>query len=109
MPDIADIRYLDSEAVAALATARSEAFLIDLREPREYHAGHIPESLSLPAGDFADRYSREVEPEDSVVLICEKGMTAEAAAKYLKSQGFQDIAILRGGIAAYTGPLVKTR
>lgn len=99
-------RSQSPEEVQAILDHGEEVFIIDVREPRQYHAGHLPEAILLPAGDFADRYTREVDPDDPVILVCEKGMTSEAAAKFLIQQGFTDVATMTGGMAAWTGPLV---
>jgi rhodanese-related sulfurtransferase len=100
---------LTPEEVAERIAANDELFLLDVREPRAYHAGHIADATLLPAGDFADRYMREIDPEDTVILVCERGQTSEAAAKFLVNQGFHDVATMAGGMLAWTGPLVVTR
>jgi adenylyltransferase/sulfurtransferase len=93
------------EAVAARLAAGDEIFLIDVREPRPFHSQHIPGAILLPAGDFADRFGRELDPEDDVVLVCERGHTSEAAARFLIAQGFRHVASMTGGMLAWTGPL----
>lgn len=97
---------LTPDEVGARLASGNEVFLIDVREGREYHAGHIADAILLPAGDFADRYERELEPDDSVILVCERGQTSEAAARFLVSQGFTDVSTMAGGMQAWTGPLV---
>jgi Rhodanese-related sulfurtransferase len=96
---------VSAEDLAARVAARDDIYVVDLREPRDFHAGHIPDALLLPAGQFADRYARELDPGDAVILVCEKGMTSEAAVRFLRAQGFTNVASLAGGMAAYTGPL----
>lgn len=78
---------------------------MDVREPRQFHAGHIQDAILLPADDFADRYTRELEPDDPVILVCERGRTSEAAARFLLQQGFTDVATMDGGMLAWNGPL----
>ena len=68
------------EQVAARLQGDEEIFLIDVREPRDFHKGHIKDAISLPAGDFADRFERELDPGDAVVIVCERGQTSDAAA-----------------------------
>ena len=96
------------EEVAAKLAAGEEIFLVDIREPRPYHARHIPDSILLPAGDFADRFQRELDPSDEVILICERGQNSEAAARFLLSQGFTNVATMAGGMAFWTGPVAGT-
>jgi thiosulfate sulfurtransferase len=87
------------------APTGDEPFLLDVRDSRAYHAGHISDAISVPADVFADRYQREIEPEDPVILVCERGETSEAAARFLVSQGFTDVATMAGGMQIWSGPL----
>jgi thiosulfate sulfurtransferase len=98
------IRQVTSEQLQEMLVRDDEIFIVDVRDPRQYHAGHIPDAILLPADDFADRYERELSPDDPVVLVCEKGLTSEAAARFLHAQGFTDVATLVGGMNAWTGP-----
>ena len=100
-----DFRTLSSVEVAERLASGEEVFLVDVREPRAFHAGHIADAILLPAGDFADRYTREIDPEDAVILVCERGQTSEAAARFLVSQGFRDVSTMDGGMLAWTGDL----
>ncbi len=101
----ADYKILSPETVAAKAAAREDVFILDLRDGRDWARGHIPEAVSLPADVFAERHPREVDPDDEIILVCERGLTSEAAAKFLASQGFSDVATMAGGMNAYDGPL----
>lgn len=94
--------------VAAALQRGDEVFIVDVREPRQFHAGHLPDAIFLPADTFADRYERELSSDDPVIVVCERGLTSEAAAKFLISQGFTDVATMEGGMQAWTGPLAKT-
>jgi rhodanese-related sulfurtransferase len=100
-------RSLSPAEVRARVESGEEVFLVDVREPRQYHAGHIADAILLPADDFADRYTREIDPDDPVILVCEKGMTSEAAARFLLTQGFTDVATMAGGMREWDGPLVS--
>lgn len=99
-----------SPADVALAIERGdEVFIVDVREPRQFHAGHLPEAILLPSDTFADRYTRELSEDDPIIIVCERGLTSDAAAKFLASQGFTDVATMEGGMQAWTGSLVTTR
>ncbi len=96
-------KTLSPDELAAKIAANEEIFIVDVREPRPFLARHIPDSIHLPADDFADRYTRELDADDEVILICEQGRNSEAAAKFLMSQGFTNVASLAGGLLAWTG------
>jgi thiosulfate sulfurtransferase len=101
-------RTLTSHELAAKLAAKEEIFIVDVREPRPFIARHIPDSIHLPADDFVDRYTRELDADDEVILVCEQGRNSEAAARFLINQGFTNVASLEGGIAAWTGPAEGT-
>ncbi len=97
------------EVAARLNSGDEEIFLVDVREPRDFHKGHIKDAISLPAGDFADRFERELDADDAVILVCERGQTSDAAARFLLTQGFTNVTTMDGGMLAWGGPLVVTR
>lgn len=99
-------RQVSPEEVAAAIERGDEIFIVDIREMRPYRAGHIPEAIHLPAEDFADRFTKELSPDDPVILVCEKGANSVAAARFLLAQGFTDVSTMTGGMLAWTGPLV---
>jgi rhodanese-related sulfurtransferase len=109
MPTASNQKYrtVTPDEVAAMLENGDEIFIVDVRDMRPFRAGHIPDAIHLPADDFADRFSRELSPDDTVILVCEKGATSGAAAEYLIAQGFTDVATMSGGMLAWTGPLVR--
>ena len=47
--------------------AAGEAFtVIDVRDPKEYAAGHLPEAINIPAAELSARLA-EVSPDRPVV------------------------------------------
>lgn len=94
-------RTLTPKEVEEALKSGDEIFLLDIRPPRQFSAGHLPDAVSLPADDFADRYEREVNPDDPIILICEKGLNSIAAAKFLLAQGFTDVTTMEGGMGAW--------
>jgi rhodanese-related sulfurtransferase len=77
--------------------------LFDIRERGEYNAGHIPGSTSLPRRDIEFRIARLL-PARSVPAIVtgDGGARDERAAVALIRAGCDDVAILEGGLAAWS-------
>lgn len=95
-----------AEVVAELATGK--AVLVDLREAHETVGGMIPGAISAPRGmlEFhADPNTKyhlpELRPEKRVILYCAAGSRSALGARSLKDLGYQDVAHLDGGIAAW--------
>src|SRR5215212_7922018 len=77
----------------------SELALLDVREPGEYNAAHIPGAAPLPRRLIEQRVERLVPHRDVQVVVCDDtGLRARLAAKTLERIGFTRVAVLDGGI-----------
>lgn len=74
--------------------------VIDVREPREFEQGHVPESKLVPLSQLVtDNW--ELPKHNEIVLVCRSGRRSVRAAYVLKQKGYQNIRILQGGILAW--------
>lgn len=78
-----------------------ELFLLDVRDPQEYHYARIEGSTLIPLQQIPARIG-ELDPTRSIVVICHHGMRSLQAANYLAQRGFTKIANLSGGIDAWS-------
>ena len=74
--------------------------LLDVREPQEFVAGHVPGARNLPQAELATRLS-EVPRDRPVYLICQGGFRSLRAAQFLSQMGFKDVASVSGGTEAW--------
>ena len=86
-------------------TARSlhgnpDVFMLDVREPDEYAAGHIPGITLIPMGEIADRLS-EIPTDQEVVVTCRTGNRSGQVVDFLRAQGFTNVHNMEGGIVAW--------
>lgn len=83
--------------------AREEkAWLLDVREVAEWRQGRIPGARHLPLGQLAARLAElEGLRPRPVVVYCQSGMRSAAAARTLKSKGFDPVYNLSGGLLAW--------
>jgi rhodanese-related sulfurtransferase len=79
---------------------RREALLIDVREPSEYAAEHIPDAQLLPLSTF-DPARVPQEAGKKVVLHCVMGKRSEQAGQKLLDAGFTTVYNFRGGVQAW--------
>lgn len=75
------------------------AVLIDVRNPDEYTAAHVPGARLLPLGELPYR-TGEVPPDVQVLLICRTGNRSMVAAEFLSEQGV-DAVNVAGGTKAW--------
>lgn len=79
------VNDLDIDAVQT-GLADNSILLVDVREPHEFAAGHIPGSVSLPLSQF-DPGSIPDEPGKRVVFSCAAGVRSLRALEFAQSAG----------------------
>jgi glyoxylase-like metal-dependent hydrolase (beta-lactamase superfamily II)/rhodanese-related sulfurtransferase len=75
--------------------------VLDIRQPGEYAAGHLPGSRNLPLGELPAA-SGEV-PDQPTVVMCGHGERAMSAASLLARSGHADLLVLDGGADDWAG------
>lgn len=80
--------------------------LIDVREPNEYSAGHVPGAVNIPLVRLAAQQGR-LDPKAETLLICQSGNRSATAARMLAHAGFDHAFNVRGGTSAWRGKLVR--
>ncbi|MFQ5784261.1 MAG: rhodanese-like domain-containing protein [Alphaproteobacteria bacterium] len=78
---------------------RRSLFLLDVRHPEEYAAGHLPGSRSAPGGQLVQATDRYVGVLNArLVLIDDDGVRAAMTASWLVQMGWQEVYVLEGGL-----------
>ncbi len=75
------------------------AFLLDVREPDEWDAGHAPDGHHVPLGELESRLD-EIPSDVTVVCVCRGGGRSARAAEALANLGRVTIN-LAGGMRAW--------
>jgi len=84
-----------------------KAQLIDVRETKEFDAGHILGARNIPSTQLRQRH-KEIRPDLPVYLYCQNSGRSARAALFLKKKGYNQIYQLQGGFKTWTGK-VKTK
>jgi rhodanese-related sulfurtransferase len=92
-----DLEITTDDAARAQAEG---AQLVDVREPYERDAGHIPGSRHIELTDLAAQAST-LDPALPVVTVCRGGSRSFMAAQALRGAGF-DAVSMAGGMVAWT-------
>lgn len=81
-------------------TAVLPPYVIDVREPREFKRGHVPDSHSVPLSTI---YLETVKfPSDrQIVIVCRSSRRSRRAAYALQNMGVMNVSVLNGGILAW--------
>ncbi|MBV1884748.1 MAG: rhodanese-like domain-containing protein [Gammaproteobacteria bacterium] len=88
-----------------------EAVVLDVRDAKEYKAGHITNSISIPNTKLVDRITELDKYKDKgIIITCAAGQHSGSAGRQLRAAGHEKIYRLEGGISTWRGeslPLVK--
>ncbi len=98
-PDVVDFGDLE-EAVGTGAWA-----VVDVREPHEFAAGHIPNALNMPMSSFDPNDLPQGKP---VVLICQAGGRSRNALNKARATGREDVRHFAAGMngwRSHNGPV----
>src|ERR1019366_2787754 len=78
---------------------RTDALLLDVREPDEFASGHIPGAINLPLSQMRDRYA-ELPTNRDIWTYCGVGQRAYFATRFLVQHGYRS-QNLSGGYTTY--------
>jgi NADPH-dependent 2,4-dienoyl-CoA reductase/sulfur reductase-like enzyme/rhodanese-related sulfurtransferase len=78
---------------------RTDALLLDVREPDEFADGHIPQAINLPLSQMRSRYT-ELPRDRDVWICCGVGQRAYYATRFLAQHGYRP-RHLSGGYTTY--------
>jgi sulfur-carrier protein adenylyltransferase/sulfurtransferase len=97
----AGVRHLSAEALRELLGAQRHApLLVDVREVREFGAGHLQGSVNIPLGELPQRLG-EIAPDAAPVFICRSGGRSLAACQLALRANIAAPANLDGGLLAW--------
>ena len=104
-------KSLSTRELTAMVNA-GQAVVLDIRQAKDFSAGHIVDSIHIPRDKLASRINELDKHKDkTVVVVCDSGMTAGPACIQLQKAGFTT-ARLSGGINGWRGdnlPTVKAK
>lgn len=107
--------WVDKAEVESILAGKAPGALVCGLPPKDFAGGHIPGSLSVPAGRLVDADTNAVLPTEGlresfgtvlggerVVVYCRGGIAAAADALALTVLGHRDIAIYDGSLNEWT-------
>ena len=91
-----------SPADAVRLISREDAVVVDLRPDGEFRNGHIVNAVHVPFDQIESRLGRLGKfRKQPVIAACRTGQQSAAAAKRLRSEGFERVHRLQGGMVAW--------
>jgi adenylyltransferase/sulfurtransferase len=102
---LSSLFYRPSEVSAAearrMVSEDPAVQFVDVREPHERQARHIPGTIHIPLGELP-RHLHRLDPDRPVIVHCRSGVRSAAACQLLEKMGFRQVYNLRGGIDAWS-------
>jgi rhodanese-related sulfurtransferase len=76
-------------------------YVLDVRDPAEFRAGHRPGSRNAPGGQLVQGTDNWVGVRNArIVLIDDTGVRARMAGAWLRQMGHRDVFVVEGGLEA---------
>jgi rhodanese-related sulfurtransferase len=88
------VKTIGMEEYRTLVESPGSALIVDVREPHEYAAGHVPGAINIPRGVLEFKIWSHVgfpanpEMDRPLILQCQSGNRASLAAQSLEDLGF---------------------
>ncbi len=96
------VESIKTDQARELVSAKSSEKLtiLDVRQPNEYEAGHIPGAKLIPLPELTERLD-EVDSNKATMVYCAIGGRSRVAAQMLAGKGYDNVYNLSGGFKAW--------
>lgn len=78
--------------------------VLDVREPAEFEAGHIPGASNKPLSDLQQGNFEGLDTDGKYIVICQSGNRSKQASDLL-SEGRYNIVNVSEGMSSWTGEI----
>ncbi len=95
----AGVPHVEAAEVQARLQGQPRPLVLDVRQPEEYRAGHIPGATLIPLGELGQR-ARELPQNREIICVCASGSRSSSATRQLTAAGF-NATNMSGGMHAW--------
>lgn len=93
---------------------KEDAVVVDTRSRDDFRRGHLANAINLTAGEIKSGSLGELGKHKTqpIIVVCANGTASREPAEYLNKAGFEIVAMLKDGIAGWSGenlPLVRSK
>ncbi len=104
---VAEAKQLISEMTVESANSKLSAMrVLDVREPAEFEASHLPGAIHIPRGVLEFKIGNHPELKDkfdeAILVYCQSGGRSALATATLNKMGYKKAVSMAGGINAWS-------
>ena len=93
----ASVQKITATELSARIQTGENLFVLDVRSPAEFSAGHIPGAVNVPVAELTDHLDKmPADKNQELVVYCHSGKRASFAEELLLAQGFSNTKDLSG-------------
>ncbi len=107
-PEISVQAFAQLRSTLQASPSDDTPILLDVREPWEFQAASLRDSLLMPMGEVTSRAHTELDPDAHIVVLCHHGARSLSVTMWLRNQGFDHAQSLSGGIDRWSQAIDPT-
>ena len=98
----ADFETVACKTLAVKQQSGENVFVLDVREPEEFKAGHIDGAVNVPIRTLAQSLNKlPADKSTPIAIVCKSGIRAAYATMSLKLLGYSNVKDVVGGMLAW--------
>jgi rhodanese-related sulfurtransferase len=98
----ADFETVSCKTLSTKQSVGENVFVLDVREPAEYQAGHIEGAVNIPIRTLAKNLDKlPADKATPIAVVCKSGIRAAYATMTLKMLGYNNVKDVVGGMLAW--------
>lgn len=99
------VKVITSGEATRLINKEDAVVVVDIRQRDDFRKGHIANSLNvlpteIKSGNFGELGKHQAK---LIIVVCENGVSSQESAALLHKAGFEQVALLKEGIAGWSG------
>lgn len=81
--------------------------ILDIRDPVDWNAGHIPGAINIPIDWLIQRMDELPGKSTPIIIVCDQGLRSSGAARMLSDNGWRKLYVITDGMLKFKGPWEK--
>ncbi len=93
--------------VSKLRENNPDTAVLDIRDPVDWNAGHIPGAINIPIDWLIQRMDELPDKSTPIIIVCDQGLRSSGAARMLSDNGWRKLYVIIDGMLKFKGPWEK--